>query len=128
MKKEVVLSMMVVAVMSITTIFGNSLIEKIEKFKVNGTCNTCENRIEKAARGVAGVTSADWNVKTKIITVSFENSITNVHKIHMAIAKVGHDTEVHKAKDEDYNKLNACCKYERTGLKLKMNGHEGDGH
>ena len=117
MKKKVVLSMMVIAIMSITTTFGNSKTEKTEKFKVNGTCSTCENSIEKAAKSVAGVTSADWNVETKMIEVSFDSSITDVHKIHMAIAKAGHDTEMHKAKDEDYNKLNACCKYERMELK-----------
>jgi hypothetical protein len=32
----------------------------------------------------------------------------------MAIADAGHDTPMHKAKDEVYEKLPACCKYDRT--------------
>jgi mercuric ion binding protein len=32
----------------------------------------------------------------------------------MAIAAVGYDTEMHKAKDEVYNKLPECCKYDRS--------------
>ena len=32
----------------------------------------------------------------------------------MAIAKAGHDTDMHKAKDEVYNELPSCCKYDRT--------------
>ena len=119
--------MIAVAVLGITA-FGNSKTEKIEKFKVKGTCSTCETRIEKAAKGVAGVTFAEWSEETQMIAISFDDSKTDVHKIHMAIAKSGHDTEMHKAKDEDYNKLNACCKYDRTGLKMKMNSHEGHNH
>lgn len=41
----------------------------------------------------------------------------------MAIAKSGHDTEMHKAKDEaDENPT--CCKYDRTE-KEGDNGHDG---
>ncbi|MDD4227567.1 MAG: heavy-metal-associated domain-containing protein [Mariniphaga sp.] len=127
MKKKVFLSMIAVAVLSITA-FGNSKTEKIEKFKVKGTCSTCETRIEKAAKGVAGVTFAEWSEETQMIAVSFDDSKTDVHKIHMAIAKSGHDTEMHKAKDEDYNRLNACCKYDRTGLNTEMGGHERHNH
>ena len=31
----------------------------------------------------------------------------------MAIAKVGRDTEMHKAKDEVYKGLSGCCQYDR---------------
>ncbi len=125
MNRKVILSLMAVAFISVTTVFANP---EIEKFKVFGTCGTCENAIEMAAIGVSGVKSADWNEETQLLAVSFENSKTGVHKIHMAIAKTGHDTEMHKASDEDYNKLNACCKYERTGLKMEMKSHEGHSH
>lgn len=84
---------------------------KTEKFKVEGNCDMCKTRIEKAANSVEGVTSADWDKKTKMITVKFDSAKTDVHKIHMAIAKAGHDTDMHKASDEAYNKLPECCKY-----------------
>ncbi len=53
---------------------------------------------------------------------------TNVQKVHLAIAKVGHDTNMHKAKDEVYNELHGCCKYEREKSKkkkLKSSGCSG---
>jgi hypothetical protein len=40
----------------------------------------------------------------------------------MAIANAGHDTEMHKATDEAYNKLPGCCKYERAKAGMKMDG------
>jgi copper chaperone CopZ len=82
-------------------------------FKVSGNCGMCETRIEKAAKSIDGVTTADWSKETKLIEVTFDSKKTDVHKIHMAIAKVGHDTEMHKAKDETYNSLPGCCKYKR---------------
>ena len=94
------------------------------KFKVYGNCEMCQDRIEKAALSVDGVSKASWNKETKIIEVTFDNAKTDVHKIHQAIAKAGHDTQMHKAKDEDYNKLSGCCKYKRNGDKSSMNSHE----
>ena len=96
------------------TLFAQS---KTEKFKVYGNCGMCEKRIETAAKSVEGVSAADWNTETKMIEVSFDTTKTDVHKIHMAIAKAGHDTEMHKATDEAYNKLPGCCHYERPVAK-----------
>ncbi len=93
---------------------------KTEKFRVEGNCNMCKTRIEKAANSLEGVQSAEWDVKTKMITVKFDPARTDLHKIHMAIAKAGHDTDMHKASDEAYDKLPACCKYER---KTEEGGH-----
>ena len=102
---------------------------KTEKFKVFGNCSMCEKTIEKAANAVEGVTSADWDKTTKMMNVTFDKSKTNLHKVHMAIAKVGYDTEMHKANDEVYNKLPGCCKYDRAKSDKKVHkSHEGHKH
>ncbi|MCW0481896.1 heavy-metal-associated domain-containing protein [Gaoshiqia sediminis] len=88
--------------------------EKTEKFKVYGNCSMCEKRIEKAASSVEGVSKADWNKETKLIEVTLDDSKTDMHKVHMAISNAGHDTDLHQAKDEVYNKLPGCCKYDRA--------------
>ena len=99
------------------TVFAQS---KTEKFQVYGKCGMCKNRIKKATKSVDGVTAADWNKVTKILELTYDESKTNIHKVHMAIAIVGHDTDMHKAKDEVYNKLPGCCKYERPETKQKI--------
>jgi len=96
------------------TVFAQS---KTEKFKVYGNCGMCKNRIEKAAKSVDSVTAAEWNKVTKMLELTYDESKTNIHKVHMAIAKVGHDTDMHKAKDEVYNNLPGCCKYDRPKAK-----------
>ena len=102
---------LVLALLSIGTTFGQT---KTEKFKVYGKCSMCKTRIEKAAKSVVGVTTADWNVKTKMIEVALDTTKTSIKKVKEAIVEVGHDTNSYKAKDETYNALPSCCKYDRT--------------
>jgi copper chaperone CopZ len=85
---------------------------KTESFKVYGNCGMCKKRVEKAA-AIDGVTKADWNVGSKLMTVTYDPSkITNV-AIQKKIAAVGHDTEKEQAADSVYNKLPGCCQYDR---------------
>ncbi len=102
--------------------------EKTKKFEVKGNCGMCEKRIEKAALSVEGVSTADWSKETKQVEVTFNDEKTSVDNVQKAIAKAGHDTEMHKANDEVYNELPACCKYDRTEAQTKMQGHEGHDH
>jgi len=129
MRVKVIFLASVITLMSIATIFGQT---KSEKFMVSGNCGMCENRIEKAALAVDGVTVADWDKETKMIDVAFDSSKTDIHKVNMAIAKAGHDTKMHKAKDEVYNKLPGCCQYERGAftqeIDHKKHDHSGCSH
>jgi periplasmic mercuric ion binding protein len=117
MKKKVFLFVAVLIAGSSAILATGSV--KTEKFMVYGNCGMCETRIEKAAKSVAGVVSAEWDKKTGMIEVTSKNQSTDLQKVHMAIAKAGHDTDIQKATDEAYNKLHGCCKYERKSEAAK---------
>ncbi len=85
---------------------------KTETIKVWGECETCQAKIEKAAK-VDGVTKANWDKNTKILTLVYDPSKISNDDIQKKVAAVGYDTEKYKADDKVYAKLNACCKYER---------------
>ena len=87
--------------------------EKTYSLKVLGECGMCKSRIEKAAKTEGAITAA-WDVKTDMLTVTFDESKTNVDAISKKMAAVGHDTEKYKATDEVYSKLPGCCHYERV--------------
>ena len=110
MKTKISLSLVMLLALGFSAFAQNA---KTEKFKVKGNCGMCETRIEKAANSVDGVKSADWDKETKMIEVYFNPGKTDLHKIHKAIADAGHDTEMHKASNEVYEKLPGCCKYVR---------------
>jgi len=123
--KTRMLSLITIMVLSITTMFAQS--EKKEKFEVAGNCGMCKNRIEEASKTVEGVNSANWDKETKMLEVKYDSSKVNIHKVHMAIAKAGHDTKLHKASNETYDKLPGCCKYERLSSETD-DSHDHDGH
>lgn len=85
---------------------------KTETFKVYGKCEMCKSRIEKTLK-TDGVTSADWVIKTNILTVSFDPAKTSADLLGKKLASVGHDTEKFKAPDDVYSKLPGCCHYTR---------------
>ena len=113
-------------ILTMTTVFVMGTIgilkaqgDSTATFKVWGNCESCEARIEKAAKA-AGATKADWNVDSKLIEVTFNSSKTSSDKIQQKIAGVGHDTEKYKSLANAYSKLPGCCKYDREeGLKPK---------
>lgn len=78
---------------------------------VQGLCEMCKDRIEKAAKSVSGVTSANWDIKTKQLHLNYDPAKTSVDDVKKAVAKAGHDTDKYKADKATYDALPACCKY-----------------
>lgn len=85
---------------------------KIE-FHVDGNCEMCKKRIEKAALSVSGVKSADWHLDCGTLYLLINEEKATVVTIQKAIASAGHDNDGVKTTDEIYNKLHSCCAYER---------------
>jgi hypothetical protein len=85
---------------------------KTENISVSGNCGMCKTAIEKAAKK-AGAATANWNEKTKTLVIKYNISTTNAAKIQESIAAAGYDTRDLKATDAAYDKLPACCQYDR---------------
>lgn len=81
--------------------------------EVNGNCEMCKKRIEKAAFSVKGVKSAEYHLDDHVLHLILNEEKCSVTDVKKAVAKVGHDTDDVKATDEDYAKLHGCCQYER---------------
>jgi copper chaperone CopZ len=97
-------------------------VTKLEKIKVKGQCDMCENRIETAVKSLDGVTSAQWDKSNKSLTVSYDDTKTAMQKIQTSIAMAGHDTEMFSASESGYNKLPGCCQYKRD---IKRKNYHG---
>ena len=83
------------------------------EFEVNGNCEMCKKRIEKAAFSVSGVKSAEWNIDDHMLHLIVNEEKCSLTDVKKAVAKVGHDTDDVKATEEEYGKLHGCCLYER---------------
>tara|TARA_R110000850_G_scaffold262620_2_gene391304 strand:- start:1298 stop:1792 length:495 start_codon:yes stop_codon:yes gene_type:complete len=97
-------------------------------FGVRGNCGMCKNTIEKAANGVEGVASANWDVDKKKIDVSFDDTKTDAMAIHKAIAASGYDTEKVAGNKEAYKNLPGCCQYDHEMMMNQSGEEESDDH
>ena len=85
---------------------------KIVTVKVYGNCEMCKETIEEAAFKKKEA-KVNWNVDTKMATITFDSTKTNLNAILKRIAQAGYDSDEFTASTEAYNKLHQCCKYER---------------
>ena len=81
-------------------------------FKVWGNCDMCKETIETSLK-VDGISKADWNVDSKILTVSYDTGKITLDQIQKNVASVGYDNEKYKGDDKAYKELADCCQYDR---------------
>ena len=77
-------------------------------FTVKGQCGECKENIEKAL-DVKGISFAEWDVKTKVLTVRYNDSKITEDEIHTIISKLGYSTDKMEADKEAESKLSKCC-------------------
>lgn len=85
---------------------------KIETVKVFGYCGMCETTIEKAGSKKKEF-KTDWNVDSKMATITYDSTKATLDGILKSIALSGYDNEKYLAPDEAYDKLHGCCQYDR---------------
>lgn len=79
--------------------------------KTSVVCEMCTTNIEKAL-SFKGIEKLNVDLKTKIVTVSFDPQQTKPEQIRSAISKAGYDADDIKANPKAYKKLKKCCKKE----------------
>ena len=100
-----------VFVLMVTTLGFAQDKNKKMAFEVDGKCDMCKMRIEKAALGVDGVKYALWDIPTHQLSLIVDERKTNSMAIKSALVAVGHDTKELKATQEAYDSVHPCCKY-----------------
>lgn len=88
--------------------------EVTKTVKVRGNCDMCKEHIENAVNGMPGV-KGNWDLNTKLLTVSFPEDKTSIDKILKKVAEAGYDNEKYSADDAVYKSLASCCFYNREG-------------
>jgi copper chaperone CopZ len=92
---------------------------KTETVKIYGNCGMCEKTIEKAGN-LKDIAKIDWNVDTKMATITYDTKKTNQDEILKRIALSGYDSDKFLAPDDVYNNLHGCCQYDRVA-KIPVN-------
>lgn len=98
--------------LSITFVNAQIKNAKTETAKIYGNCGMCEKTIETAAN-VNKTAKVDWNVDTKMASITYDTKKTNPDEILKRIALAGYDSDKFLAPDAVYDKLHGCCQYDR---------------
>ena len=98
--------------LSITFVNAQIKNAKTETAKIYGNCGMCKKTIETAAN-VTKTAKVDWNVDTKMASITYDTKKTNPDEILKRIALVGYDSDKFLAPDAVYDKLHGCCQYDR---------------
>jgi cation transport ATPase len=111
--KNIILGMMLLFVTLSTSAQEKKNKNAKYNFEVNGNCEMCKKRIEKAAFSIKGVKSAEWHTDDHMLHLIINEEKCAILDVKKAIASVGHDTDEFKATQDVYDNLHGCCKYER---------------
>jgi len=106
------LKFIITAVLAVVFAINSYSQSKTDSFKVYGNCSSCKARIEKAAM-LDGVTKANWNIDTKVLSLVYNPSKVNCDDVLKKIAAAGYDSEKFRSSDKAYQALPGCCQYER---------------
>ena len=98
--------------------------EKTEEIKVKGNCGMCKERIESTVNQFP-TAKGTWNINSKVLTLTFDETKTSKDQIMKKVAEVGHDNEMYLADDEVYKSLPGCCLYDREIAWDQVENSEG---
>lgn len=84
---------------------------KLEEVKIitSAVCDMCKERIENGLYSQKGIVEAKLDVATKIVTIKFRSSKTNVETLRKYISGIGYNADEIVADKTAYDKLPGCC-------------------
>jgi mercuric ion binding protein len=113
--KQLFLAVLLVATLGV---FAKTVTKQI---LVKGECGMCKEKIEKAL-DMPGVTFAEWNEETKMLTVRYNDKKVREDKIHQAMSNLGYATDKMEANTSSQNKLDKCCQPKKAACGAEKAG------
>ncbi len=83
------------------------------KIKTSAVCKMCKGTIEDALSYEKGIKKSDLDVKSKILTVTYNPKKTTPEKIRLAVSNAGYDADDVPANPKAYKNLAECCKKDK---------------
>ena len=78
--------------------------------KTSAECNMCKERIEEKLNYTKGISFANLEVSSKLLTIKFKEDKITLAEIKTIITDLGYDADELKANVESQHKLPNCCK------------------
>ncbi|MFA5832694.1 MAG: heavy metal-associated domain-containing protein [Bacteroidota bacterium] len=122
MKKYIVLITVVFAL----SVFAKDKTKTISLSISGMTCQSCASTVEKALKGVSGVTKAKVDLNDKKATVTYASAKTSTSSLIKAVVDAGFDA--HEGKAGSKTELKKQSKSDGEECEDDCCGDEGDSH
>jgi periplasmic mercuric ion binding protein len=107
-----------ILVMGMMQTYAGTTKSETLKMKVEFTCASCQAKIQTGLGKTAGVEKAVADLSTKVVTITYDPSVTNKDKLVKAVEGLGYKTEfssasakpAHDCTDEKTPKGSNCSK------------------
>jgi copper chaperone CopZ len=83
--------------------------------RTSSVCDMCEKTIEEGLIYEKGVKTADLDLATNVVHVSYDPKKTSPEKIRTAITQLGYYADDQPGDEKAYRNLPACCQKEGCG-------------
>lgn len=80
------------------------------QLKTSAVCDMCKARLEKSLAYEKGVQTANLDVPTQLLTVTYRPDKTTPDALRTAVQRTGYDADAQPADPRAYDKLPECCK------------------
>ncbi|MGB9770472.1 MAG: heavy-metal-associated domain-containing protein [Candidatus Kapaibacteriota bacterium] len=110
MKKLSFLAILIVLSFAFSIAFSQNQNQKTAEIKTSAVCEMCKERIEKKLTKVDGIESANLDVDTKVLNVTYDATKISLEDIKKKISKIGYDADDVKRDPKGYKKLPKCCR------------------
>ncbi len=88
------------------------------KIKANMHCASCVTKIENGLKTESGVSTTSADLKSKVVTIKYDDAKTNPESLKKAISGMGFDADVQSDKSCD-SKEGKCCSTKDKKAKVK---------
>jgi mercuric ion binding protein len=75
----------------------------------NAECGTCKSIMEKELNYVKGISFAELDVASKVLTVKYSPDKISLDEIKVLVSQIGYNADDVKADPQAQSKLPACC-------------------
>ena len=79
------------------------------KIKTSAVSEMCKERIEHDMKFEKGVSSAELDLKSAVLTLVYNPAKTTEEKLKTAVTKIGYSADDMPANEKAYSKLPGCC-------------------
>lgn len=83
--------------------------------RTSSVCDMCEKTIEEGLLYEKGVKTADLDLATNVVHVSYDSGKTSPERIRTAITKLGYYADEQPGDEKAFRNLPACCQKEGCG-------------